>query len=246
MAPTGKDQIYAINQGEVSDFTFDRSVVEVFPDMIKRSVPGYPIILDTIGQLAAQYAQPDSNIYDLGCSLGAASLSMARQIQTAGVNIISIDNSAEMVARCQQHIAAYRTEVPISVSCQDVLEANIENASIVVLNFTLQFIAPDKRADVVSKIYDGLRPGGILILSEKIKHPSDGGNELLIDLHHNFKRQNGYSELEISQKRSALENVMQTDSFSTHDSRLKDAGFSEVVLWFKWFNFCSIVAKKDA
>ena len=91
----------------------------------------------------------------------------------------------------------------------------------VVMNFTLQFIPPDDREALLKRIYDGLNPGGMLVLSEKIRHPTLNGNELLIDLHHQFKRDNGYSELEVSQKRAALEKVMLTDTFSEHESRLK-------------------------
>ena len=126
----------------------------------------------------------------------------------------------------------------------DLQNIEITNASCVVMNFTLQFIAPEERTSIIDKIYAGLNPGGILILSEKLKHPSSEGNELLIDLHHEFKRRNGYSELEISQKREALEDVMRTDTYEQHQERLQQAGFSDVVRWFTCFNFSSFVALK--
>ncbi len=243
MLKTGKDAIYSQPQ-QVESFRFDQNVAEVFPDMIQRSVPGYNTIVDTIGQLCARYAQAQSHIYDLGCSLGAVSLAASKYVTAEKCQIIGVDNSDAMVERCQRHVQAFKSATPIQVVCDDLQNIDITNASCVVMNFTLQFIPPDQRKDIISKIYQGLNPGGILVLSEKLKHPSSQGNELLIDLHHEFKRRNGYSELEISQKRTALEDVMLTDTFEQHQSRLTQAGFSNIVQWFTCFNFSSFVAIK--
>ncbi|GAA0346897.1 carboxy-S-adenosyl-L-methionine synthase CmoA [Bowmanella denitrificans] len=244
MISSGKDAIYSSPLAQVSDFRFDENVAEVFPDMIQRSVPGYSTIVDAIGQMAGKYMQAGAQLYDLGCSLGAVSLAASRYIQAPGCQIIGVDNSQAMIERCQRHIQAFKSDVPIQLVCDDLQNIRITNAAMVVMNFTLQFIAPPQRLDILQGIYQGLNPGGILVLSEKIRHPSEAGNELLIELHHEFKRRNGYSELEISQKRTALENVMLTDSFSQHEQRLKQAGFSDVLLWFKCFNFASLVAIK--
>lgn len=241
---SGKDAIYSQPQQNVADFQFDQSVVEVFPDMIQRSIPGYNTIIDAIGQLAGRYVTPDSCVYDLGCSLGAVSLSVRRYIQAADCRIVSVDKSEAMVTRCREHLNAFKSEVPVEVICDDIATTPMHNASMVVLNFTLQFIEPDRRIDVLKRIYDAMLPGGILVLSEKLAHPTSNGNEMLIELHHEFKRRNGYSELEISQKRTALENVMLIDTFETHQDRLKQAGFRDVVMWFKCFNFASLVAFK--
>lgn len=212
--------------------------------MIQRSVPGYNTIVDSIGQLAGKYARPDTHLYDLGCSLGAASLSMRRYVKQQGCKIIAVDNSEAMVERCKLHLNAFKSDIPVDVLCEDINGISVTNASVIVMNFTLQFIPPEKRQALLDKLYAALVPGGILILSEKLSHPTEAGNEMLIDLHHEFKRRNGYSELEISQKRTALENVMLIDSFDTHQSRLSKTGFSDVVMWFKCFNFASMVAVK--
>ena len=238
------DLIYSSPHSQVKDFTFDAQVVEVFPDMISRSVPGYNTIIDTIGRLSQKYVQANSTVYDLGCSLGAATLAMRRAIRSENVNIIGIDNSPAMVERCQMHVAAFKGDTPVQIFNDNIETVAIENASMVVLNFTLQFIENDKRQALMDKIYQGLKPGGILVLSEKIAHQSEQANELLIDLHHDFKRANGYSELEIAQKRTALENVMRPDSVEDHFTRLTKAGFINVSQWFQCFNFLSIVAFK--
>lgn len=238
------DLIYSNAHAQVKDFTFDAQVVEVFPDMISRSVPGYNTIIETIGRLSQRYATQDSNIYDLGCSLGAATLAMRRAITADNCFIIGIDNSPAMVERCKSHISAFKGKTPVEIIQGNIQDTLIENASMVVLNFTLQFIDKSQRQTLINKIAQGLNPGGLLVLSEKITQDDDITRELLIDLHHDFKKANGYSELEVAQKRTALENVMRTDNLDTHIDRLTNAGFSHVSPWFQCFNFFSLVAIK--
>lgn len=241
---SNKDTIFSAPIDKIGDFTFDERVVEVFPDMIQRSVPGYANIISAIGMLAERFAKPHSNLYDLGCSLGAATLSMRRNIKQEGCKIIGVDNSAAMVERCKLHVNAYRSDTPVEIIEADIRNIDIKNASVVVLNFTLQFLSPEDRYTLLEKIYAGLRPGGILILSEKFVFENQVANELLIDLHHDFKRANGYSELEISQKRSAIENVMRPDSVEKHKARFEQLGFSSYEVWFQCFNFGSMFAIK--
>ena len=155
-----KDSIYASEQ-QVKDFSFDQNVVEVFPDMIQRSVHGYATIVSTMGKLAGEYAQPNSNLYDLGCSLGAVTLSMRRNIQTDSCHIIAVDNSQAMVERCKVHLQGFRSDVPVTVTLGDINELDIQNASVVAMNFTLQFIPPVQRKAVLEKIYANLKPGGV-------------------------------------------------------------------------------------
>ncbi len=238
------DNIFAKPMQSVKDFAFDEAVADVFPDMIQRSVPGYESIIHTIGEIASRHVTTHSRVYDLGSSLGAASLSIARATAEHPCEIIAVDNSQAMTDRCKRIVAGFSLPNPIQVVCDDIQNINIQNASMVVMNFTMQFIPPADRKAMLAKIFDGLNPGGVLLLSEKISHPSQEGNELLIDLHHQFKRNNGYSELEISQKRAALEKVMLIDTFSDHEKRLHEVGFADVVMWFKCYNFTSLVALK--
>lgn len=239
-----KDTIFSAPIEKLGDFTFDENVAEVFPDMIQRSVPGYSNIITAIGMLAERFVTPNSQVYDLGCSRGAATLSARRNIKQANVKIIGVDNSQPMVERARQHLNAYHSEIPVEILCDDIRNIRIENASMVILNFTLQFLPPEDRQAVLENIYRGLNPGGLLVLSEKFRFEDETTNNLLIDLHHTFKRANGYSELEVSQKRAALENVMRIDSLNTHKVRLKNVGFSHAELWFQCFNFGSMIALK--
>ena len=239
------DNIYSKPLAQVGGFTFDEQVVQVFPDMIKRSVPGYEKIINSIAMITNRCALENSNLYDLGCSLGAATLSMRRGLQDKkGCQIIAVDNSQAMVERCEQYIHAYKSDVPVSVLCDDICNIRIENASLVVLNFTLQFLTPEKRLSLLSNIYNGLLPGGVLVLSEKFVFEDPLSDQLLIDLHLDFKRSQGYSELEISQKRASLDNVLIADTVEQHYQRLQQAGFTHNNLWYQCFNFGSIISIK--
>lgn len=239
-----RDRIYTEPQGSVREFVFDQQVAKVFSDMIRRSVPGYATVINMSSVLAATYVQPQSNCYDLGCSLGATTLAMHQGIRVPGCKIVAVDNSADMLQQAQAQVDKIRGRSSIELICADVCDIEIENASMVTLNFTLQFIPTDQRAGLLGKIHAGLRPGGILVLSEKI-HFDDAEEEALqIEMHHAFKRANGYNDLEISQKRNALENVMCPESLTTHKQRLKGVGFSRADVWFQCFNFVSLVAHR--
>jgi tRNA (cmo5U34)-methyltransferase len=239
-----KDRLFTSEMTHPGDFVFDDRVVSVFPDMINRSVPGYGLTVPLIGLLARRYAQSDSNVYDLGCSLGAVSLAMRTAIRAEGVKIMAVDNSPAMVRQLEENLSHDRNEglVPVYPIHQNILETRIERASVVVLNFTLQFIDPEGRQGLLTGIHEGLNPGGILILSEKIRFEDPVEQGLQDSWHREFKRAQGYSDLEIARKRDALEHVMRPDSLTQHYERLKEVGFETVVQWFQGLNFVSLVA----
>jgi tRNA (cmo5U34)-methyltransferase len=237
------DNIFA-QYTDKNDFSFDGQVAEVFPDMIQRSVPGYDEILKNIANFSARFVTDNSHCYDLGCSLGASSLAMSAGISAENVKIIGVDNSQAMLERCRYHINAFKHRTEIELHMGDIIDFPIENASMVVLNFTLQFVPKAQREALLARIYAGLNPGGVLLLSEKIQFDNEQDNNLIIDLHHQFKRDNGYSELEISQKRSMLENVLVPETLPEHLSRLSTIGFARSQCWFQQYNFVSIFAVK--
>ncbi len=239
-----KDRLFESEITQAGDFVFDDRVVKVFPDMISRSVPGYSLIVPMMGLLARQYAQAHTKLYDLGCSLGAVSLAMRAAVRAEGASIVAVDNSLEMIRELQKKLEdpGNDTGLPVEPVHQDILETRIENASVVALNFTLQFVSPEKRLELLSGIAAGLKPGGVLLLSEKVCFEDSLEQELQTAWHHDFKRAQGYSELEIARKRDALENVMQPDLMSHHTERLLEAGFSRTYQWFQGFNFVSMIA----
>jgi tRNA (cmo5U34)-methyltransferase len=239
-----KDRLFA-EKLLPGDFVFDEQVASVFEDMINRSVPGYSTIIAMIGVLAERYCQEQSNIYDLGCSLGGATLAAASRVTCNEFSVIAIDNSTAMIDRLQSRL----TELPeleqkIECRCELLQEAQISDASVVVLNFTLQFIPLADRANLLKKIYNGMRPGAVLIISEKIIFPDEELNQLFIEMYHSFKEDMGYSKLEISQKRAALEKVLLPETLVKHRDRLQDIGFHSIDVWFQCFNFASMVAFK--
>ncbi|NWF35884.1 carboxy-S-adenosyl-L-methionine synthase CmoA [Mariprofundus sp. KV] len=234
-----RDAIYT-SEIHNNGFTFDDKVASVFADMINRSVPGYGQTLQMVELLAHQYAQQGSNLYDLGCSLGAATMALSRGASGKACSVIGVDNSSAMVERCQQLLK----DEPVEIRCQDILETEIENGSVVVLNFVLQFVDSNERLNLLSRICRGLRPGGVLILSEKITFDDTDESLRQIALHEAFKRAQGYSDMEISRKRSALENVLVPETLNTHHARLQQAGFSLSHTWFQCFNFASMIAVK--
>ena len=241
---TQHDSLYIQPRKQVVDFAFDEAVVDVFPDMIRRSVPGYETIVSLLGILGNRYAQADSNIYDLGCSLGASTLSLYQQIQASNVQFIGVDNASAMVEQCKSNLLKHMPDSQHRVLCQDIQETAIVNASVVVINFTLQFLPVETRFELLQKIHNGLLPGGCLILSEKVEFTDSEKQSLMTDWHHEFKRANHYSDLEISQKRTSIENVLLPETPEVHLKRLNDSGFDRAEQWFQCFSFASFVAVK--
>jgi len=240
------DNIYASPFTKVSDFSFDDAVARVFPDMIQRSVPGYTTIIPMIGLITEQYAQDQTICYDLGCSLGASTLAMRHGLRDKTCQLIAIDNSQSMLDRCSHYIELDNDKTPVELVCADIREVEFKPCSVVTLNFTLQFLPTEDRLALLSRIYDALVPGGVLILSEKVCFENEEEQSHQEELHWTFKRANGYSDLEVSQKRSALEQVLMAEPMETHHQRLKSAGFQQSHMWYQCFNFVSLLAFKSS
>ena len=227
----------------IEAFRFDQSVADVFQDMIERSVPGYGLVLQLTGVLAEKYGQQDTRAYDLGCSLGASTLQLRRHLPD-GCHVIGVDNSEAMVSRCKANLSRDNSAATYEILLEDLRETNIQNASIVILNFTLQFVPDEQRKNILTHIFEGLNSGGILLLAEKVKFEDPAEQALMTTLHHDFKKQHGYSHLEISQKRAALENVLLPNTEKQHRQRMRDAGFSVVEQCMRCLNFSTFLGIK--
>lgn len=226
-------------------FKFDRQVASVFENMISRSVPGYENVITMCGILGGNFVKDNSNCYDLGCSLGATSIALQKNITAKNCKIFAVDNSEAMIERAramQQMLPEYPAK--IDLICDDIQNINFQNNALTAINFTLQFLKVDERQDILQKIYDSMQPNGILILSEKIKFDDHDKNQFFIDIYHQWKGSNGYSTREIVRKREALENVLIPDTIETHQKRLENIGFKNFAVWFQCFNFVSMVAFK--
>ncbi len=238
---TSKDEVFSKRLSDVKPFEFDENVANVFRDMISRSVPGYALLLRMIGLYVDVFVQPGSRVFDLGCSLGEASLVIADRTDAVDCEIVAVDNSPAMIEKCKQHES---TQKNIEWRCEDIRQTEISNASMVVLNLTLQFLPPEERQTLLGRIFRGLSSGGILVLSEKVVFEEAAENKRMVELYQGFKKTMGYSDLEISQKRNSLENVLIPDSEQQHFNRLKSIGFDEVYQCFRSFNFISYLAIK--
>ncbi|MDC9715465.1 MAG: carboxy-S-adenosyl-L-methionine synthase CmoA [Gammaproteobacteria bacterium] len=232
---TGKDLV---------GFTFDAKVAAVFDDMVRRSVPGYQSMIEMIGLMVKTYGQNHTNYYDLGTSTGTSAIALGVNNPYKNNRIIAVDNSINMAQKCQENLT--NRVKNFKVICADIEDVAIDNASVVVLNLTLQFIQPEQRQVLITKIYQGLNKGGVLIVSEKIHFEDEKKQNNITKLHLDFKRANGYSELEIANKRQAIENILITDNEQTHFERFKIAGFHRSFCHFQCLNFASFLAIKEA
>lgn len=241
-----KDRIFADRMEEVPKFSFDDKVAEVFHDMASRSIPGYAEIIKGIGKMAAVFAQKDTAVYDLGCSLGACTLEMRRHLAPEKVGqMYAVDCSKAMIDRCRFYLSSYKSDIPVNIVLGDVTELSMQTASFTVMNFVMQFMRPEERDAVAKKIFDATCDGGAFVISEKMAFSDPAAHGLMNELYWDFKRDNGYSELEISQKRNALEEVLIPDTRESIENRLKRAGFGTVVSWYQNYNFASFLAIKN-
>ncbi|MEC7987599.1 MAG: carboxy-S-adenosyl-L-methionine synthase CmoA [Myxococcota bacterium] len=225
-------------------FVFDQRVVDVFPDMIGRSVPGYWLSNSFIGLLTKRFAKPQTNIYDLGCSLGASTYSILQHNAQNGATIIAVDSSKEMITRFRESLIHQNQIKNVHLSHGDIRTFPLENASVVILNYVLQFIPPPQRDALLSKIYHALLPGGVLLLSEKLRFGDEQTEQKLRTWHHDFKAASGYSPIEIEQKARDIRQVMQTDTQEELQHRVQQAGYTAQTVWMQCYNFVSFVVEK--
>jgi tRNA (cmo5U34)-methyltransferase len=242
--PMGKDEVFKDEIEQASDFKFGANVANVFDDMVNRSVPFYGEIQRMMAELAADHAREGTYVYDLGCSTGTTMIGMDTMVNR-DVPFIGIDDSQEMLDKCKLKLMEIGFSRDYELRCADLSQGiKINNASVVVLCLTLQFVRPIYREQLLKNIYDGLNPGGVLILVEKILAEESDFNRDFIEYYYNYKRRNNYSEMEISQKREALENVLIPYKLSEDITLLRDRGFINCEVFFKWYNFAGIIAVK--
>lgn len=240
-----KDEVFKEDAGKISDFKFGKNVAVVFDDMVNRSVPYYGEIQRMMAELAATHAREGSDVYDLGCSTGTTMIGMDTLVNS-NIRFIGVDDSPEMLDQCRTKLTETGFSRPYELRCADLNdEVSISNASVVVLCLTLQFVRPVNRDRLLKSIYDGLNPGGVLILVEKVLAEDSVFNRDFINYYYNYKRRNHYSELEISQKREALENVLIPYKLSENILMLKKQGFRQEEVFFKWYNFAGLIAVKN-
>ncbi len=241
-----EDNIFTEDIRKSSDFKFGKKVATVFDDMVNRSVPFYQEIQRMVSEIAADHAVPGTDVYDLGCSTGTTMIYMNENVDPS-IRFVGVDDSSEMLDKCKLKLQEVGFTRPFELIVGDLNgDVNVSNASVTVLCLTLQFIRPMYRDKILKRIYDGLVPGGILILVEKILAEESRFNRDFINYYYNMKRRHSYSEMEIANKREALENVLIPYKLSENILMLKEAGFGHCEVFFKWYNFTGIIAQKTA
>lgn len=225
-------------------FEFNDRVADVFDDMLDRSVPHYREVIDMSAEILQRGLQPGDTVYDLGCSTGTTLIALARKIASANIRFIGWDNSRAMIDKAVRKAEMFSMADRIEFAEQDILRARLSGAGSIILNYTLQFIRPELRAGFLRNIYEGLRHGGVLILSEKVVCRDPDLDEQFLESYYGFKKRRGYSELEIANKRDALENILIPWTIEENHELLVRTGFSRVTTFFQWFNFVSFAAFK--
>lgn len=238
------DKLFAEKKEKITDFNFGKGTAEVFDDMLERSVPFYRELQRIIGELGAEFAEDGTNVYDLGCSTGVTLLTLHNHIKK-DVMFVGVDYSQAMLDKCRENFSKNNFSREYELICQDLnTGVVIDNASVVVLNLTLQFMRPLYRDKLIKSIYDGLNEKGCLILVEKVLGNDSTFNRMFIKFYYDLKKRMGYSDIEIAQKREALENVLIPYRLDENIELLCRNGFSHLDIFYKWYNFCGIVALK--
>jgi len=232
------------NKAPAVKFEFNERVADVFDDMLDRSVPFYKQVIEMTAEILGRSLLADDTVYDLGCSTGTMLIALARKLESKNLKFIGIDNSKAMLNKALSKAEMFSVADRIDFVEKDITQIEFSGAGGIILNYTLQFIKPSIRLEFLKNIYNGLRNNSVLILSEKIVCQDKKLDQQYLDSYHQYKVRRGYSELEVANKREALENVLIPLTIQENCNLLEQAGFTRVETFFQWFNFVSFVACK--
>jgi tRNA (cmo5U34)-methyltransferase len=238
-----KDDIF-LNFPEETPFEFNDTVASVFDDMIQRSVPFYNEIIKNQALLTTRFYKDNTMIYDLGCSSGNYASAVISVMKDRDFKLTAIDNSSPMIDLFIKRTTGFGSAGRIIPVVADIRDIIFGESSVVTANLTLQFIPPHDREGIIKRIYESLVPGGIFLLTEKTVNANSKLAELQQEIYYGFKERNGYSTIEITRKREALENVLIPETVECHQERLLNAGFDKIELWFKWYHFAAFLCVK--
>jgi tRNA (cmo5U34)-methyltransferase len=242
-----RDRVFSSTSARGSDFEFNTEVAAVFDDMLVRSVPFYVEQHHLILEIAEKFWTEGTTVYDLGCSTATMLVELSKKLGNKA-RLVGYDNSEPMLERARAKVAnaglRERVEVRMADLNADLSQMPLDNAGIVTLCWTLQFVRPLKRDPLIRKIYENLVDGGVLIVTEKILTNSSHMNRFFIEFYYDFKSRNGYSEEEILRKREALENVLVPYRVDENFEMFRRNGFEITETFFQWYNFAGFLCVK--
>jgi tRNA (cmo5U34)-methyltransferase len=238
---TQLDKLFRELNPQTGEFSFDEKVARVFDDMISRSIPLYADVQRAVPALARLLDHEQIKVVDLGCSTGTSLIHLARALPERSLELVGVDNSASMLEKCHEKVAALGLESQIATHHRNIQEFEFQDASVVLMNYTLQFLSVAERQELLKRIRESIRPGGFLLVSEKVVHEQMAVNDTMVELYFEYKRRQGYSELEISRKRDALETVLVPLTIKKNSQMLEQAGFTNIEILLKWFNFATFL-----
>lgn len=239
---TGKD-----NYVPSGKWKFDKDVTDVFPDMISRSIPGYGTMRDSVVRIANRFLSgEESNQYllDLGCSRGDTIYEVLDSLASGiEVGCVGVDSSSDMILAAEQLFNGWNN---VSFVCGDITGIDITPGKYKVITsvLTAQFIPIDVRQDFFQNVHKGLSYDGVFIVVEKVLGETPTSQGLLVDIYHNFKKDNGYTDEQVEEKRKSLQGVLVPLRGSENEAMLKDAGFSNVQRFWQCLNFAGWMATK--
>ena len=241
-----RDYVFAAEETRSADFEFNEDVAEAFDDMVERSVPFYTEQQRMVREIAKAFWIPGTSIFDFGCSTATTAIGLGLDIPEA--QIVGFDNSWPMIDRASEKVREAGVDERVSIRHADLngklSELEFKNASVAALCWTLQFVRPLNRDSLIRHIYDSLADNGALIVTEKVLTNNGHANRFFIDFYYDGKRRRGYSDVEISRKREALENVMVPYRMEENIELFKRSGFEIVETFFQWYNFAGFVCIK--
>jgi tRNA (cmo5U34)-methyltransferase len=223
------DKIEAKN----ANWKFNGSMVEHFEEHVKKSVPLYLEGHQLITKLSDYFVKDDSICYELGSSAGTLTHKLAQHHAFRGAKFIGIEIEEDMVEKAKELYSAPN----LSFICDDMNTVELQKADLIVSYYTIQFIHPKLRQQLIDKIYNTLNWGGAFIMYEKVRANDARFQDIISNLYMEYKLDQGYTPKEIIAKAKSLKGVLEPFSTEGNIDMLKRAGFVDILSVQKYMNF---------
>lgn len=222
-----------------SGWTFD-GIEDSFDSHISKSVPLYLTAHELAVEASDFFIRDRSIVYDIGCSTGTFLNKLWARKKDKSPRLVGIDTVESMI----QHAENNRADPSISFLCASVYEVDFDPSSMITSFYTIQFIPPSIRQDVINRVYNSLEWGGAFLFFEKVRAPDARFQDISSQLYTEFKMRNGYAADEILQKQMSLKSVLEPFSSQGNLELLKRAGFVDIMPIFRYVFFEGLLCIK--